>query len=200
VIEEFHYLSEDAQRDLAFKLKAIHELYTRYTFIVVGVWLENNRLVHLNEDLVGRVAPINADPTDSDLLRVIQEGAVKLNITFPTGFAEKLVERACGSVYLVREACYRACEIGGIYTRSNERKLIERSLNVTTILRDISNAGADYPGQTISLLGLSGVELSELKEWVLRMLVYANADELRKGITLNRLKSLTQKTTIARVV
>ncbi len=128
---------------------------------------------------------------------MIQEGADKLNIIFPTGFAEKLVERACGSVYLVREACYRACEIGGIYKRSNELKLIVGSLNVITILREISNAGADYPGQIISLLGLSDIELSEndseeLNEWVLRMLVYAKATEMRKGITLKRLRTLIQ--------
>lgn len=197
VIEEFHYLSEDEQRDLAFKLKAVHEHPTRYKFIIIGVWLENNRLVHLNRDLVGRVAPINADHwTDGDLLRVILEGADKLNIVFPTGFAEKVVKGACGSVYLVREACRRACEIAGIYKHSNERKLIEGSPNVTTILKDISSAGVDYQGQIISLLGLDDIELSEderlaeLKEWVLRTLVYAKADEMRKGITLDTLRSL----------
>jgi hypothetical protein len=200
VIEEFHYLSEETQSDLAFKLKAIHELSDKYVFIVIGVWLENNRLVHLNKDLSGRVAPINADDwTDEDLLRVIHEGERKLNIVFPHGFAEKLVERACGSVYLVREACYRACEISGIYRRGDDRTLIDQSLNVTSILKEISNAGVDYPGQIISMFGLEDIQLNEhereegLKEWVLRMLVYANAKEMRRGITLKRLRQLIRQ-------
>jgi hypothetical protein len=200
VIEEFHYLPDDTQRDLAFKLKAVHELSDKFVFIVIGVWLETNRLVHLNKDLVGRVAPINADEwTDDDLLRVIREGEVKLNISFPDGFAEKLVERACGSVHLVRAACYRACELSRIYKRCDELTVIDQSLNVTTILKDISTSGVDYPGQIISLLGLEVEQLNErereegLKEWVLRMLISVSARDLRKGITIRKLRSLIRQ-------
>lgn len=197
VIEEFHYLAEEVQREFAFKLKAVHELADRYSFIVIGVWLESNRLVHLNKDLTGRVAPINADEwSDIDLLRVIHEGEHKLNMTFPTGFAEKLVERACGSVYLVREACYRACEQVGVYKRQEPFGAIEQSINVAAILREISDSGADYPGQILGLLGLENIQLNEreeeadLKNWVLRVLFCATAKDMRKGITLNRLRSM----------
>jgi pimeloyl-ACP methyl ester carboxylesterase len=164
IIEEFHYLTEETQRDLAFKLKAIHELSSKYVFIIIGVWLENNRLVYLNEDLAGRVAPVNADEwSDEDLLRVVRGGEEKLNIQFPPGFAEKLVDRACGSVYLVREACYRACEIAGIYKRADLPKLIERTLNVRAILRRIGESGVDYPGHVLNLLGLD-IQLTEHDE------------------------------------
>lgn len=197
VIEEFHYLIEDVQRDLAFKLKAIHELSENYVFIVIGVWLESNRLVHLNKDLSGRVAPINADEwLDEDLLRVIHEGERKLNTAFPSGFAEKLVQRACGSVYLVREACYRACEQAGIYKRQEPFTAIEQSINVTAILKEISDSGVDYPGQILGLLGLEDIPLNEreaeegLKDWVLRVLFCASAKEMRRGITLKRLRSM----------
>jgi pimeloyl-ACP methyl ester carboxylesterase len=197
VIEELHYLAESVQRDIAFKLKAVHELSEKYVFIVICVWLEHNRLVHLNKDLHGRVAPINADEwTDDDLLRVIREGEEKLNIRFPAGFAEKLVERAFGSVYLVREACYRACEIVGIYNRAEPALVIGQSLNAAMILREISNVGADYAGQIISLLGLQNIQLYEherqegLKDWVLRTLVCTGPKDLRRGISLKRLRAL----------
>ncbi|MCK1457108.1 alpha/beta fold hydrolase [Bradyrhizobium sp. 2] len=192
VIEEFHYLAEEIQRDLAFKLKAIHELSDQYVFIVIGVWLESNRLVHLNKDLTGRVAPINADDwSDADLIRVIHEGEKKLNIAFPVGFADKLVERACGSVYLVREACYRACEQTGIYTRQDPFVSIEQSINVGAVLREISESGVDYPGQILGLLGLEDIQLFEhereegLKDWVLRVLFCATAKDMRKGLPSN---------------
>jgi hypothetical protein len=44
VLEDFHYLPEDVQRDFAVALKAFHES-SRYSFIVVGVWLDENRLI-----------------------------------------------------------------------------------------------------------------------------------------------------------
>jgi pimeloyl-ACP methyl ester carboxylesterase len=164
IIEEFHYLPEESQRDIAFKLKALHELSKHYIFIVVGVWLENNRLVHLNRDLVGRVSPINADIwTDDDLRRVITEGEQKLNIKFPTGFAAKLVEKSCGSVYLVREACRRACEIGGINNRLDVAKQIDQTINVRTLLRAIAGDGIDYQGQLLSMFTLDKSEMYDLE-------------------------------------
>jgi hypothetical protein len=193
VVEEFHYLPEAVQGNFAFKLKAIHEL-SDYIFIIVGVWLEKNRLAYLNRDLNGRVAPINADEwTDDDLLRVIDEGAEKLNIAFPIGFAEALIKQACGSVYLVREACYRACDLSGIFAWSAERRVIEKTLSVRSILRDIAKDGADYPGQLINLLGSDSVPMNEqeseqgLKDWVLQSLVSATATELQRGVSLRQL-------------
>ena len=54
VLEDFHYLPEDTQRDFAVALKAFHE-DSPYSFIVVGVWRDQNRLVQQNGDLTGRV-------------------------------------------------------------------------------------------------------------------------------------------------
>jgi hypothetical protein len=77
--------------------------------------------------------------------------------------------------------------------------VIEQTLNVTTILKEISNSGVDYPGQIISMLGLEDVQQSEsereegLKDWVLRTLICATAKELRRGISLRRLRSLIRQ-------
>jgi hypothetical protein len=132
-------------------------------------------------------------------VRVIGEGERKLNVSFPHGFAEKLVEKACGSVYLVREACYRACEKVGIYKRSDQFFIIEQSINVAAILRDISESGVDYPGQILGLLGLEDIQLNEreteegLKDWVLRVLFCATAKDMRKGITLKKLRTMIRQ-------
>ena len=50
VLEDFHYLSEEVQRQVAMDLKAFHEK-SKLSFVVVGVWLESNRLVLYNGDL-----------------------------------------------------------------------------------------------------------------------------------------------------
>jgi hypothetical protein len=109
------------------------------------------------------------------------------------------VERACGSVYLVREACYRACEQVGIYKRQKLFVSIEQSINVGTILKGISESGVDYPGQILGLLGLEDIQLSErereegLKDWVLRVLFCVTAKDMRKGITLKKLRCPCRK-------
>ena len=200
IIEEFHYLSEESQRDIAYKLKALHEVTRHYLFIVVGVWLESNRLVHLNGDLVGRVSPINADMwADDDLIHVITEGERKLNIRFPTGFAAKLVAKSCGSVYLVREACRRACEIVGVYGRVEITRPIDQTLNVRAILKEVASDGIDYQGQLLSMFAISANEVyaveqeQNLKEWVLRALVCSTGADMRKGITVRKLRSLIQQ-------
>ncbi|MBF0267364.1 MAG: hypothetical protein HQL44_02110 [Alphaproteobacteria bacterium] len=199
VIEEFHYLPEDVQKSFAIKLKALHEL-SEFLFIIVGVWLEKNRLAHLNRDLTGRVAPINADEWgEDDLLKVIREGELKLNIEFPPGFAEKLVKMACGSVYIVREVCYRACEINNVFNTENSLRKIKKTISIPTLLSEVSRDGADYQAQLISLMGIDGARLHEQEEkedllkWVIRSLVFCGHSELRRGIPLNTLRANIQK-------
>jgi hypothetical protein len=132
-------------------------------------------------------------------LRVVHEGEKKLNITFPEGFAEKLVEGAWGSVYLVRQGCYRACEISGLYRRADESKIIGHPLNAKAILKEISEGSIDYSGQIISLFGLDSVELQaqereeRLKDWVLISLLNVTPKDMQKGIPLKRLRSLVSR-------
>lgn len=83
VVEDFHYLDEDVQQALAFDLKLFHEI-SRIVFIVVGVWLEANKLTLYNGDLSGRIATINADHWEpNNLHEVIDTGAAK-HINFRT--------------------------------------------------------------------------------------------------------------------
>jgi hypothetical protein len=96
-------------------MKTFHEI-SDYIFIVVGVWLEENRLAVLNSDLGGRVSSINADIWPrGDLEKVVVEGGKLLNVTFPHDFVDQLLNEAAGSVYIVREACYRALQDINIY-------------------------------------------------------------------------------------
>ena len=53
VLEDFHYLPIDAQKDFSVALKAFHE-QSSLCFIIVGVWLEEGRLTVYNGDLTPR--------------------------------------------------------------------------------------------------------------------------------------------------
>ena len=71
VLEDFHYLPIDTQKDFSVALKAFHE-QSKLCFIIVGVWLEEGRLTVYNGDLTGRVVAVNADKwTKVELAEVI---------------------------------------------------------------------------------------------------------------------------------
>lgn len=60
VLDDFHYLKTDVQKNFAIELKAFHE-NSSLCFIVIGVWLDENKLITYNGDLTGRVISVNAD-------------------------------------------------------------------------------------------------------------------------------------------
>jgi hypothetical protein len=51
ILEKFHYLNDEKQKQLAFDLRTFQELGIR--FVILGVWREKNRLSQFNGDLLG---------------------------------------------------------------------------------------------------------------------------------------------------
>ncbi len=85
VLEDFHYLKTETQRDFAIELKAFHE-NSELCFIIVGVWLDENKLIIFNGDLTGRIVSVNADLWSAiEMEQVIKNGAELLNIGFSDG-------------------------------------------------------------------------------------------------------------------
>lgn len=73
ILENFHYLSEETQKQLAYDLR-IFEDYN-ILFIVLGIWREKNRLGQFNGDLLDRVIEIPVEPWGkNDLKRIIEVG------------------------------------------------------------------------------------------------------------------------------
>ena len=69
VIEDFHYLSNEAQRSLAHDLKAFWDYNT--FMVIIGVWVRRNYLTHLNPDLAGRITEVSVYWNRDDLHAVI---------------------------------------------------------------------------------------------------------------------------------
>ncbi len=115
VLEDFHYLSTDVQKQIAVDLKAFHEK-SSISFIVVGVWLESNRLVLYNGDLNGRVIPIDADKwTGEELFEVIDAGQQLLNFEFEPTVRAGLIGACQGNVGMLQEACFLMCEDSDLF-------------------------------------------------------------------------------------
>ena len=95
VIENFHYLSAETQKQLAFDLKTFHEIGIR--FIILGIWREANLLLQFNNDLQDRIIEIPVEPwLPQDLKTVVERGRQKLNIDITSAIVEKFIESAYG--------------------------------------------------------------------------------------------------------
>ena len=76
MIEDFHYLAEDARRACAFDLKTLWD-YNCFV-IIVGIWNDRNLFLNLNPDLSGRVQELPIEWNDEDLERIFAKGGAAL--------------------------------------------------------------------------------------------------------------------------
>lgn len=186
VIEDFHYLDEDVQQSLAFDLKVFHEI-SNLIFIVVGVWLEANKLTMYNGDLIGRVAVINADHwDDSHLRQVIDKGASLLNIRLEDDVKSRLVNGCQGNVGLLQEVCYRLCEKHNIWNTQHQLHDINQTSDVDEMFRDIAEEQAARYRNFVARFaeGLGETQL-EMYKWIAYVVMTSHLDDLRRGLRPN---------------
>lgn len=189
VLEDFHYLSRDTQRDFSVALKAFHER-SRLIFIVVGVWLEENRLIVFNGDLTGRVISLNADSwSPAELSEVMSAGSALLNVSFEDGFQKALIESSEESVYIVQECCRKACIDAGVFRTSVETRMIGAGMDVKALVRSVVN---QQNGRYMSFLtefarGFQDTDL-EMYRWLLYPVLTAHPSELRDGLSYRFIK------------
>lgn len=194
VLEDFHYLPVETQKDFSVALKAYHE-NSDISFIVIGVWLEENRLSVYNGDLTGRLLPINADEWKREELKeVIGVGEALLNISFHESFKNKLLSSCYESVYIVQETCRKCCIQEGINETQSDHKEIGQSIGTDAIVKSVVN---QQGGRFNSFLtqfaeGFQPTEL-EMYKWLLFPVINASSSELEKGFTQASIRSLLQK-------
>jgi len=123
ILENFHYLSSDVQKQLAFDLRTFQELGLR--FIILGVWKEKNRLIQFNGDLQDRIAEIPVEPWDNtEFISVAKKGAEELNIEISDEILLRLCEESMGSIGVVQELLKLLCLENGILQKQGLRKYI----------------------------------------------------------------------------
>lgn len=198
VLEDFHYLSEETQREVAFDLKAFHEK-SEIVFIVVAVWLESNKLVLYNGDLAGRLVPVDADRWEpEDLEAVISKGEPLMNISFPSIVKAEMLGLCQGNVGVLQETCYRLCEAANVFHTSQELISVGTVEHVRSIVKNI---GAEQSGRYQKFLeefaeGLNKTEL-EMYRWIGYVVVTSTPEELKRGLKLahmyRRLNSIHPK-------
>jgi hypothetical protein len=189
VLEDFHYLPIETQKDFAVALKAFHEA-SKTCFIVIGVWLEENRLVVYNGDLTGRIVSVNADRwTDEELTGVVQEGERLLNVKFDGLFTIAAIKESYGSVYIVQEVCRLACIRSGVTQTQESPKAIGATFNVRDLVKEVVD---QQGGRYMSFLsqfaeGFQQTRL-EMYRWLLYPIISAAPEKLDDGFKYSELR------------
>ena len=183
VIEDFHYLSIEVQKEFAGDLKAFYER-SPVSFIVVGVWLEANRLIVYNGDLSHRLTSIPADTWCSDdLMRVVRAGEPFMNASFSSEVADELVRRAQGNVGQLQEALRQMFLSREIYRTPEDAVEFRDVGEVSTAYEYVAEQLAGRYANSISKFseGLRDKKLHVYK-WVMHAVISATPAERRAGL------------------
>jgi len=193
VLEDFHYLPVETQKNFAVALKAFHEA-SDLSFVIVGVWLEENRLIVHNGDLTGRVIAVNADEwKENQLRRVIEKGERKLNINFDLDFKEGLIKNSFDSVYIVQEACRTICRKEGVQETLPEVERLGEDAEADDIVNKVvSEQSARYRSFIRDFSdGFQATEL-EMYKWILYPILMSDPIDLEDGILYSDLREEIQ--------
>lgn len=194
VLEDFHYLNTETQKDFSVSLKAYHE-ESKFCFIIIGVWLEENRLTVYNGDLSGRVVSINADQWETNELReVIFSGENLLNIKFSDYFINELISDCFGSVYIVQEACYKCCVRYGINNTLADKREIGNETDARELVAEVV---AQQTGRFNSFItqfsdGFQTTTL-EMYKWLLYPILISSIEDLRRGLRYSKITKILKE-------
>jgi hypothetical protein len=186
VLEDFHYLPEETQKDFSIALKAFHE-NSEFCFIVVGVWLEKDKLAIYNGDLAGRVYSIDADIwSEEDLYKVINTGCGLLNIQISEKFKKDLIMDCKGSVSIVQEVCNNYCKSKNIYIVQKEKIVFDETFDVKKLVNDVvEESGGRYTAFLRNFSGGFHKTDLEMYRWILYAVVTTPLEKLNKGLIYN---------------
>lgn len=200
VLENFHYLADDVQRQLAFDLRTFEEMGLR--FVILGVWRERNRLVQYNGDLQDRVAEVPVEPwLANDFERVVARGENRLNISFSQAVKDRIFTESHGSVAVLQELLKALCEKEGIKeTVHGQRRVVD---DLALLNEAIDDKVAEYAARHVRSLEsiAAGARTRRttddtvalfLPYYLVKVLIYRSSQELREGIERRALYSLIQ--------
>lgn len=195
VLEDFHYLPIETQKDFSVALKAFHE-QSAICFIIVGVWLEEGRLTVYNGDLTGRIVGVNADQwTKTELREVISFGEALLNICFAESFKDGVIANCLDSVYIVQEACYQACLAKGInFTQASLVENVGSDIDVRDLIRQVVNQQTGRYNAFITLFAGGFQETAlQMYKWLLYPLLTATDEQLDNGLTYRHMRDVLRQ-------
>lgn len=183
ILEDFHYLQPETQKSFAYALKAFQD-NSNITFIIIGIWLEKDRLTVLNGELSGRIQSINADYwSATDLTKVFENSERLLNVKFNSAFKNLLIELCRGSIFIFQQICAEACTQSGIYKTQPEIKHVGMGFDVYSEIKNIlSVQNSRYEKFLTEFSGGFGDTESQPYKMIIIGLIIAEEKDLNRGI------------------
>lgn len=194
VLEDFHYLPIETQKDFSVALKAFHE-NSDFSFIIIGVWLEENRLSVYNGDLTGRLLPINADKwSREELEEVIAAGEAMLNVSFNDDFKNELLNSCYESVYIVQETCHQCCIKNEVFkTQPELRSIGSKNECEELVSQVVSQQGGRFNSFLTQFAeGFQDTAL-EMHKWLLYPVLTSDIEKLDAGFKQAEIRNLLQQ-------
>lgn len=183
VVEDFHYLPLNVQRQFANDLKVFFET-SPVSFIIVGVWLEANRLIVYNGDLAQRITSIPADTwTAQDLAKVVRNGEPLLNIRFSDDVVDALVDGAQFNVGTLQDAVRQMCLARGLYVTANDTLVFDDTAAVRLAYGVVSEQLATRYANFIKKFseGLRD-QVLHMYKWIMHAVIVASPEDRRAGL------------------
>jgi len=126
ILENFHYLDEERQRQFAFDLRTFQEL--KIQFVILGVWREKNRLAQFNGDLLDRIIEIPVEPwTETEFSQVASKGANELGIEFEDALLYNVIAACFSSIGVFQELLKEICLSAGVTETVSEKIIIDNN-------------------------------------------------------------------------
>lgn len=117
-LDDFHYISEEAQIDIAKSIKAIAERGVR--ICIASVPHKSDDMVRANDELTGRLVSITFDYWSVQELEVIaKKGFKALGVEVAPEIIRKLATESLGSPQLMQSLCLNLCLEKGIRDKQN---------------------------------------------------------------------------------
>jgi hypothetical protein len=190
ILEDYHYLPEDIQAEFAKLLKAYYD-YSDYCFIVIGVWLDEYRLVRFAGDLRERSMPISVDQWSREQLsQAIAKGAELLNIEFDDDFVVFTLDHCFDSIWVVQRVCNRACIESNVLTEQADFRRVGSLQLAEKLIRDVI---ASQSARSIGFIdGFSAGPAYESRiifTWITLAILASDPEYLERGLELDQIKS-----------
>lgn len=200
VIEDFHYLPDEEQKRLAFDLKALWD--ESISFIVIGVWAEQNLLTYYNGDLSGRISEIDIKWSEKELLKVLDKGEEKLKIAIDPELKKQILKDANQNVGLLQRIAEQYC-LEELITQTGKTKKHISDKNALTRCRTTicDEESVRYRQFTESIMhglkkpnsGQSDSNKLKVYQRIAQVCLAASDEELCSGLHYNDLLHRTQQ-------
>lgn len=152
-LDDFHYVKEDIQQELAQQLK--HAAEEGVQLIIALIPGRSEDLIRKNSDLQGRIVDINFNYWKMEELALIAEqGFPAMNMQLAPGSASQLAREAAGTPQLMQAICLELCRAVNARDALAAPKEIDLTDDLLKqVFEDIATTRADFSGTIEQMLG-----------------------------------------------